>query len=77
MRSEEVHKAMIHGATKFELCQLGMRGGRNGCVTSGSTPRECIGVVLQGLAANPAASLEYHLSCCRMDHLRVGAHAIA
>lgn len=75
MRSQEVHQAMIHGATRFELCQLVMRGVRSSPRDNVSTPRDCIGFVLHGLAKDPTAVTDFRTSCLHPGPLEVIAHA--
>ena len=76
MRSEEVHKALTHGATKFELCQLVFRGVRSSCNRGDGTPRDRIGVVLHDLASDPAFTLQYHSTILRSG-LGSGALAVS
>ena len=75
MRSEEVHKALLHGATRFELCQLVMRGVRCSPRDGISTPRDSIGLVLHGLAGNPAAAIDFRLLCAHPGPLEVITYA--
>ena len=75
MRSEDVHKALLQGATRFELCKLVIRGVRDSAKDGLSTPRECIGSILQELAANPAAVTEFRISCAHPGPLKVITHA--
>ncbi len=78
MRSEEVHKALIHGATKFELCQLVIRGVRSSCNLGGDgTPRDRIGVVLHDLAADPAFTLRYQSTFPHVGGLGMSALAVS
>ena len=76
MRSEDVHKALLQGATRFELCQLVMRGVRHSPKNLRVTPCECIGAVLQGLATNPAAASEFRFLCAHPGPLEVFTHAL-
>ena len=77
MRSEEVHRALTHGATKFELCQLIFRGVRTSCTRGDGTPRECIGFVLHDLAADPAFTLQYQGVVANPGALAANTPAIA